>query len=43
MLAEIVQQDDNWIEQANDFIQWLFPDYNNDCYKIQKIKNTATN
>lgn len=25
MLAEIVQQDDDWIEQAHDFIQWLFP------------------
>ena len=25
MLAEIVPQDDDWIEQAHDFIQWLFP------------------
>ena len=25
MLAEIVQQDDFWLEQNHDFIQWLFP------------------
>lgn len=25
MLAEIVQQDDSWLEQTHDFIQWLFP------------------
>ena len=25
MLAEIVQQDDFWLEQTHDFIQWLFP------------------
>lgn len=25
MLAEVVQQDDFWLEQTHDFIQWLFP------------------
>lgn len=25
MLSEIVQQDDDWLEQTHDFIQWLFP------------------
>lgn len=25
MLAEIVQQDDFWLEQTHDYIQWLFP------------------
>lgn len=25
MLAEIVKQDDDWLETAHDYIQWLFP------------------
>ena len=25
MLAEIVQQDDHWLESTHDYIQWLFP------------------
>lgn len=25
MLAEIVQQDDYWLEHTHDYIQWLFP------------------
>ena len=25
MLAEIVQQDDFWLEHTHDFIQWIFP------------------
>jgi len=25
MLAEIVKQDDDWLESAHDYIQWLFP------------------
>ena len=25
MLADIVKQDDDWLESAHDYIQWLFP------------------